>query len=151
MHRLNSKQSQEALKPSPCDPRHFCCTSKCPPSSQEPPSKTRHKAPVVGLKRKQDLEIERERAISVYRQKKKAIYIIYKINTMSRSRALVYMYMFTMKVDLHDIIIIATLFFYENFHFAWKNHFSKNNNKSRLPNRFDSSELYTFICVYTCI
>ena len=60
---------------------------KVTPSSQEPPSKTRHKVPVVGLKKKQDLENERERAISVYRQKKS--YILY--ITMSRSRALVYM------------------------------------------------------------
>lgn len=45
---------------------------KITPSPHDPlVSKPRSRAPTVGLKRKKDLEIEREHAISVYRQRKR--------------------------------------------------------------------------------
>ena len=45
-------------------------TGSCPQS--QPLHQTTSKRVVLGLKRKLDLELERERAISVYRQRKKA-------------------------------------------------------------------------------
>ena len=42
--------------------------------------KPKTRTPTAGLKRKQDLEIERERVISVYRQRKKATHKIFSKN-----------------------------------------------------------------------
>ena len=46
---------------------------KVSPSLQKYFSKSQSRLPAVGLKRKQDLEIERERAISVYRERKRIL------------------------------------------------------------------------------
>ena len=57
----------------PSHPKSLLLHQKVSSSSQGPATKpTSTRPPVVGLRRKQDLEIERERVINVYRRKKKA-------------------------------------------------------------------------------